>query len=61
MAEERYYGGCGLVTRPDGSKFAMSFGGIPSESTSEILDLGTMELSEGEEEFGKLGAERIMK
>ncbi len=39
--------GCGLVTRPDGSQFAMVVGGRDSESTSEILDLNTMELSDG--------------
>ncbi len=33
--------GCGLVTRPDGSKYAVAVG---ETAGSEILDLQTMEL-----------------
>ncbi len=46
----RTISGCGLVTREDGTQYAMVAGGALDESspeTSEILDLQTMELHTG--------------
>ena len=59
LSEDRFQSGCGLVTRPDGSQYILVVGGFYSGSTSEILDLDTMQLSEGKIQiniFPRLGA-----
>ncbi len=43
------YSGCGLVTKEDGTQYAMVAGGSTDPSSSEILDLQTMELKTGKE------------
>ncbi len=47
---DRLRSGCGIVTRSDGTKFAMVGGGayIGSYESTEILDLETLEVQTGE-------------
>ncbi len=47
LIEDRANSGCGLVSRPDGSQYAMVFGGVGATPMSEVLDLVTLELNEG--------------
>ncbi len=49
LEHDRVYSGCGLVTKEDGTQYAVVVGGdsAGSSETSEILDLQTMELHTG--------------